>query len=155
MVRGSSSSSLVLDVGQQLLDSHEACQATRTCSGGWSRAHAEQGGSQAKCEISAMLFECRLADATMPVGPVEVIGQPSMAAEDFSFYGQRVPSVFTFLGIGEETENLIFVSAQASKRGHKEFMLFSEKLDGGGGCMGLQEVQLRSLFHHEQQLGRH
>jgi len=63
---------MVLDVGQQLLDSHEACQATRTCS-----------------------------DATMPVGPVEVIGQPSMAAEDFSFYGQRVPSVFTFLGIGD------------------------------------------------------
>jgi IAA-amino acid hydrolase len=26
--------------------------------------------------------------------------EPSMAAEDFSFYGQMVPSVFTFLGIG-------------------------------------------------------
>jgi len=40
------------------------------------------------------------ADAAVPVGPVLDLDQPSMAAEDFSFYGQKVPSVFTFLGIG-------------------------------------------------------
>lgn len=28
--------------------------------------------------------------------------EPSMAAEDFSFYGHQVPAVFTFLGIGGE-----------------------------------------------------
>jgi len=38
-----------------------------------------------------------------PVGPVVVADQPSMAAEDFSFYGQQVPSVFTFLGIGKNS----------------------------------------------------
>ena len=38
-----------------------------------------------------------------PVGPVVVADQPSMAAEDFSFYGQQVPSVYTFLGIGKNS----------------------------------------------------
>jgi IAA-amino acid hydrolase len=32
----------------------------------------------------------------------ELLQEPSMAAEDFSFYGQQVPSVMTFLGIGSE-----------------------------------------------------
>ncbi len=27
--------------------------------------------------------------------------EPSMAAEDFSFYAQRIPAAFTFLGIGD------------------------------------------------------
>lgn len=32
----------------------------------------------------------------------ELLEHPSMAAEDFSFYCARVPSVFAFLGIGDE-----------------------------------------------------
>ncbi|GAX76830.1 hypothetical protein CEUSTIGMA_g4276.t1 [Chlamydomonas eustigma] len=33
---------------------------------------------------------------------VQPLEEPSMAAEDFSFYGQLVPSVFSFLGIGDK-----------------------------------------------------
>jgi hippurate hydrolase len=38
------------------------------------------------------------ADALAPDGVIE-IERPSMAAEDFSFYGQRLPSCFFFLGL--------------------------------------------------------
>lgn len=41
------------------------------------------------------------SEACVPTGPVRVAEEPSMAAEDFSFYGREVPSVFTFLGIGD------------------------------------------------------
>ena len=40
--------------------------------------------------------------AVMTVGASnhKTLSEPSMAAEDFSFYGQKIPAAFSFLGIG-------------------------------------------------------
>ena len=45
----------------------------------------------------------KAAATTGVVPPVhlDLAEEPSMAAEDFSFYGQAVPAVFSFLGIGD------------------------------------------------------
>jgi len=38
----------------------------------------------------------------VPVAPYVELEEPSMAAEDFSFYTSATPSAFAFLGIGDE-----------------------------------------------------
>ena len=34
----------------------------------------------------------------------KILSEPSMAAEDFSYYGHHVPAIFAFLGIGDSTK---------------------------------------------------
>lgn len=56
--------------------------------------------------VSDLVGETRPPDDGMADGAAprfEVLSAPSMAAEDFSYYGAQVPTVFTFMGIGNAT----------------------------------------------------
>lgn len=107
--------SLVLDVAQKLFSNQGAAGALRTSDvsetaeaggeGGVSkggRAVSERGGS---CSEAAGLSGPDKADESVSGGGwfapggvrAQLLDQPSMAAEDFSFYAQELPSVMTFL----------------------------------------------------------
>lgn len=76
-------SALVADVGNELAAQAEALAASATpadhSSGGHSGGSAGEGGGGVRVFLEP---------------------EPSMAAEDFSFYGREVPAAFTWLGIG-------------------------------------------------------
>jgi len=63
-----------------------------------------------------------------PVGLVKTLDQPSLAAEDFSFYGQTVPSVFTFLGIGELQLSVRLLSAPLPSEAEAKLGLRTNRL---------------------------
>ncbi|KAG1676809.1 hypothetical protein FOA52_010318 [Chlamydomonas sp. UWO 241] len=58
----------------------------------------------------------------------ELLEEPSMAAEDFSFYGREVPSVMTFLGIGSEELGTDTPLHHPAFRMHDEQMLLGAAL---------------------------
>ena len=69
------------------------------------REVCEATGCAAKVHITkgspAVMNPPELVDAVSRLLPVELLPEPSLTAEDFSEYQQRVPGVFFFLGLGE------------------------------------------------------
>ena len=49
----------------------------------------------------AILNPPELAEAVMEAVPYELLDEPSMTSEDFSWYQRYVPGMFFFLGLGE------------------------------------------------------
>ena len=52
-------------------------------------------------EVISAATQAAAAAGVVPPINLQLAEEPSMAAEDFSFYGQAVPAVFSFLGIGD------------------------------------------------------
>lgn len=69
------------------------------------REVCEKTGCTAKVHITkgspAVMNPPELVDTVSRLLPVELLPEPSLTAEDFSEYQQRVPGVFFFLGLGE------------------------------------------------------
>lgn len=69
------------------------------------REACEKTGCTAKVHITkgtpAVMNPPELVDRVCKLLPVELLPEPSLTAEDFSEYQQRVPGVFFFLGLGE------------------------------------------------------
>jgi hippurate hydrolase len=65
----------------------------------------EQTGCSAQVQITkgtpAVNNPPQLVDAVSRLLPVQLLPEPSLTAEDFSEYQQRVPGVFFFLGLGD------------------------------------------------------
>lgn len=55
----------------------------------------------------------------------KLLSEPSMAAEDFSYYGRAVPSVFSFLGIGDAAKGTEFGLH------HPQFLMDDDQLARG------------------------
>jgi len=49
-----------------------------------------------------------VAGVAREVADFQVLDEPSMAAEDFSFYANKIPGVFTFLGIRNESAGSLY-----------------------------------------------
>ena len=69
------------------------------------REACEKTGCTAKVHITqgtpAVMNPPELVDAVSRLLPVALLKEPSLTAEDFSEYQQRVPGVFFFLGVGD------------------------------------------------------
>ena len=69
------------------------------------REVCEETGCTAKLDIAqgtpAVMNPPELVEKVSRLLPVELLPEPSLTAEDFSEYQQRVPGVFFFLGLGE------------------------------------------------------
>lgn len=98
-------------MGRNLVDSHRTCLERSGCQGeshcivavlcslkACSHVGHALHAKKKKCIQNTLITF--LAGSGTLVGPAEGLDQPSLAAEDFAFYSQKIPSVFTFLGIG-------------------------------------------------------
>ena len=69
------------------------------------REVCEKTGCTAQVHITkgspAVINPPELVDAVSRLLPLELLPEPSLTAEDFSVYQQRVPGVFFFLGLGD------------------------------------------------------
>lgn len=74
---------LVADVARRLASATSAAAAATTAAG-----------------VSAPAGQLHTAAGQLPAMHYEPLAEPSLAAEDFSFYSHRLPAGFMFLGIG-------------------------------------------------------